>query len=69
MSCCCSSKAKNKTEVRKETLLQQVDPVCKMTVNTADAQKTIHGGREYFFCSEGCAKRFIARPESFLQAA
>jgi len=44
-----------------------IDPVCGMTV---DPERTPHrhehGGTTYFFCSEGCARRFAADPEPFL---
>jgi hypothetical protein len=43
------------------------DPVCGMTV---DRKKTPHrsewAGQTYYFCGEGCKRRFDADPEEFL---
>jgi xanthine dehydrogenase accessory factor len=46
-----------------------VDPVCGMTVDTADAAHTAtHGGTTYSFCCAGCQERFVAHPAQFLSA-
>lgn len=43
------------------------DPVCGMTVNPATAKyRTEHDGKVYYFCSEGCLKKFTADPQSYL---
>ncbi|MEW6388698.1 MAG: YHS domain-containing protein [Thermodesulfobacteriota bacterium] len=39
-----------------EQLVQ--DPVCKVFIPRKEALKTTRNGEEYFFCSEGCLKRF-----------
>jgi len=40
-----------------------IDPVCGMTVDTANAAATVtHDGVVYYFCSEGCATTFTANP-------
>ncbi len=45
-----------------------VDPVCGMTVEPAKAAATVdNGGRQYFFCGQGCAAKFRADPMRFLQ--
>ncbi len=46
------------------------DPFCGMTVDTerAAARET-HGGKEFFFCSPGCAAKFRASPERFLSSS
>jgi YHS domain-containing protein len=36
------------------------DPVCKTFIPRRDALKTEKGGKTYFFCSEGCLKRFLS---------
>jgi len=36
------------------------DPVCKTFIPRRDALKTQRDGKEYFFCSEGCLKRFLS---------
>jgi P-type Cu+ transporter len=46
------------------------DPVCGMTVDSARANVSVeHAGKTYHFCSAGCAGRFRATPEEFLNAA
>ncbi len=45
-----------------------IDPVCGMTVEPADASATAeHDGATYYFCCHGCADRFEADPESYLE--
>lgn len=39
-----------------DTLLQ--DPVCGTFIPRREALKLVKDGKEYFFCSEGCLKRF-----------
>jgi len=44
-----------------------VDPVCHMEVDPATTPlKTEHLGRTFYFCSEGCLRRFRADPAPFL---
>ena len=46
------------------------DPVCGMNVDPEKAKvKAEHGGKSYYFCSAGCAKRFEQAPRQFLSAA
>ena len=43
------------------------DPVCGMTVDPASAKfHAQHAAETYFFCSEGCWKKFTADPEKYL---
>jgi Cu+-exporting ATPase len=45
------------------------DPVCGMNVDPEKAKaKVEHGGKSYYFCGAGCAKRFEQEPEQFLSA-
>jgi Cu+-exporting ATPase len=45
------------------------DPVCGMDVNPATARyKTLHNGKEYFFCGAGCLAKFQANPEKILSS-
>ncbi|MGB9083349.1 MAG: YHS domain-containing protein, partial [Terriglobales bacterium] len=47
--------------------IRQKDPVCGMDVNPETAlHKTLHNGKEYFFCSAGCLAKFQANPEKIL---
>ena len=46
------------------------DPVCGMNVEPGKAAaKVEHGGKTYYFCAPGCAKRFQQAPEKYLQPA
>jgi Cu+-exporting ATPase len=46
------------------------DPVCGMNVDPEKAKANVeHGGKSYYFCSAGCAKRFEQAPEQFLSTA
>ncbi len=48
--------------------IMEKDPVCGMQVDPASARaKSEHGGRTYFFCCAGCATKFEAAPEKYLQ--
>jgi Cu+-exporting ATPase len=44
------------------------DPVCGMTVRAAPPpeRRAEHGGTEYWFCSAGCQRKFVASPAQFL---
>ena len=45
------------------------DPVCGMTVDPARAAATSeYGGKTYYFCSAGCAKKFGSDPKKYLAA-
>lgn len=39
-----------------DTLIQ--DPVCGTFIPRKEALRMVKDGKEYFFCSEGCLKRF-----------
>ena len=42
------------------------DPVCGMQVNERQARLTAeHNGREYYFCSPDCKKKFEQDPERY----
>jgi P-type Cu+ transporter len=46
------------------------DPVCGMTVAPETAKASVeHAGKRYFFCAEGCARRFQQDPEKYLITA
>lgn len=46
-----------------------IDPVCGMRIDTARAQATReYLGKTYYFCCEGCAKKFADEPEKYLVA-
>ena len=43
------------------------DPVCGMTVDPAKAAATVdHNGTSFYFCGQGCAAKFRAEPEKYL---
>ena len=42
------------------------DPICGMMVDKEKAAfKTTHEGATYYFCAEGCLKKFQAEPKKF----
>jgi Cu+-exporting ATPase len=46
------------------------DPVCGMTVAPETATASVeHAGKRYFFCAEGCARRFQQDAEKYLAPA
>src|SRR5947209_12748947 len=46
-----------------------LDPVCGMTVAPERAAAHVaHGGKQYFFCSKGCAAKFQQDPARYLAA-
>lgn len=46
------------------------DPVCGMTVKTANAKYTYdYKGTMYYFCSQGCKDSFSKEPEKYLKAS
>jgi Cu+-exporting ATPase len=45
------------------------DPVCGMTVDPHAGKPTAeHGGRTFHFCSAGCQAKFVAAPQTYLEA-
>jgi YHS domain-containing protein len=49
-------------EDREPDVLVQ-DPVCKTFIPRREALKITKDGKTYFFCSEGCLKRFQGRSD------
>jgi Cu+-exporting ATPase len=46
------------------------DPVCGMTVDPhRAAARSVHHGKSFYFCSQGCAARFAASPQKFLDSS
>ena len=46
-----------------------IDPVCGMKVAPATARhKLLHDGATYYFCCDGCCKKFAADPAKYLKA-
>ena len=53
--------------MKNETAFLDVDPVCGMTVNPAEAAgHATYEGRTYSFCSASCQRRFEANPAAFV---
>ena len=49
---------------------EEIDPVCEMTVDVADARyRTVHDGRTYYFCSAGCLDSFESDPARYVTVA
>lgn len=54
----------------KEMAVMERDPVCGMSIEREKAAARVeHRGREFFFCSKGCAAEFREDPEAHLQQA
>lgn len=46
---------------------EATDPICGMTVLTADARyHTVHSGTTYYFCAPGCQQQFETEPAAYL---
>ena len=46
---------------------EAIDPICGMTVAiTASALSATHDGVAYYFCADGCRRRFLAAPAAAL---
>jgi xanthine dehydrogenase accessory factor len=53
-----------------ETRHEEIDLVCGMTVDVADARfRTVHDGRTYYFCSAGCLASFTKDPATYVTVA
>jgi YHS domain-containing protein len=52
---------------RFRTPIQARDPVCGMTVATAEAKSALIAGRAYYFCSQTCRDKFEASPAAYVQ--
>jgi Cu+-exporting ATPase len=47
--------------------MKVVDPVCKMTIDSAQAAATSEcKGQTVYFCAKGCKAKFDAAPEKYL---
>jgi uncharacterized protein len=46
-----------KPEVSSDELVQ--DPICKIFIPRRNALKLHKNGEDYYFCSEGCRKKFL----------
>jgi xanthine dehydrogenase accessory factor len=47
---------------------EEIDPVCGMAVDVADARyRATHDGRTYYFCSAGCLESFERDPARFVE--
>ena len=47
---------------------QATDPVCGMTVDTKDAQKSAYKGKTYYFCSRDDKEKFDKTPDKYAKA-
>jgi YHS domain-containing protein len=44
---------------------QNIDPVCRRSVDTATAKSAAYQGHIYYFCSQDCREKFEAAPASY----
>lgn len=52
--------------MRWEAPASDIDPVCRMNVNTASAKSAVYRGMVYYFCSSECRDRFEAAPQKYV---
>ena len=43
------------------------DPVCGMTVDEASALHAEREGKKFYFCSDGCRRKFLSAPQDYTQ--
>ncbi|MCH4209482.1 MAG: heavy metal translocating P-type ATPase [Bifidobacterium sp.] len=56
------------SELQVGASVKVTDPVCGMTINSADASDTRdYNGKTYYFCNPGCAATFDKDPASFVK--
>jgi len=46
---------------------EAIDPVCGMTVATADSRPLRHEGADYYFCCAGCRQAFEQDPDAYIK--
>jgi len=55
--------------MRAEDLVMERDQVCGMTVDPGRAKSCVeHASKTYFFCCDGCAKKFSVEPTRYLNS-
>ena len=64
-----SGRAEAGSQARLVPPAKDTDPVCGMTVETAEAKSSVFDGRIYYFCSASCRDRFEANPTAFAESA
>jgi Cu(I)/Ag(I) efflux system membrane fusion protein len=66
------SESRMKAPVREVAAAMASDPVCGMEVDPEEARAAgrtaTHGKDEFFFCSDGCRRKFAADPSRFAKA-
>ncbi len=45
---------------------EAIDPVCGMSVATSSPLRTVHEGTTYYFCADGCRRKFVRNPAKYL---
>ena len=63
MSDCCHKQTANTEQAATQVLK---DPVCGMTVQPDSPLHHKHHGTTYYFCGNGCLKKFSANPQAYL---
>jgi Cu+-exporting ATPase len=52
-------------EVATPPVADAIDPVCGMSVDPRRALAHVHAGTTYYFCCDGCRKKFVANPDRY----
>lgn len=63
---CCAHKSVSASAMPDQSPLR--DPVCGMSVSTESPNHLVHKGKDFYFCSAHCVKKFSEHPEQYLQA-
>ena len=50
---------------REQDVLDRIDPVCGMTVDTKNSEKATYQGATFHFCSKECKDKFEAQPADY----
>ncbi|WP_205940957.1 YHS domain-containing protein [Pedobacter yonginense] len=45
----------------------EVDLVCKMKVKPTSSKSTVYNKKTYYFCSESCKQKFVAKPTNYVK--
>jgi len=60
--------AQDKKTDQKAAAKETADPVCGMTVDPKDSDKTDYKGKTYYFCSLADKKEFDKNPDKYVKA-
>jgi Cu+-exporting ATPase len=56
-------------QVTEHAIADATDPVCRMSVDPRSALVHVHAGETYYFCCDGCRRKFVANPDQYARRA